>query len=94
MRAREKISDLKINSFNKTASYLNKKNYHQIIESQKKAIIQTFKNKKIRFRSFVLKKHNEQTLGELFCYFILETILIGNLAQINHIANQPLSKLK
>ncbi len=91
---RKKISDLKINSFNKTASYLNKKNYHQIIESQKKAIIQTFKNKKIRFRSFVLKKHNEQTLGELFCYFILETILIGNLAHINPYSQPAVEQVK
>ena len=39
--------------------------------------------KKIPFRSFEIKKRNEKTLGELFCFFILETILIGKLLNVN-----------
>ena len=31
---------------------------------------------------FVQKK-NEQTLGELFCFFILETILLGRALKVN-----------
>ena len=42
-----------------------------------------FKSKKIPFRSFEIKKRNEQTLGELFCYFILETILLGRALNVN-----------
>ncbi len=30
-----------------------------------------------------MKKKNEQTLGELFCFFILETILLGRVLKVN-----------
>ena len=39
--------------------------------------------KKIPYRSFEIKKRDENTLGELFCFFILETILIGESLKIN-----------
>ena len=39
--------------------------------------------KNLPFRSFEIKKRNEKTLGELFCFFILETILIGKLLNVN-----------
>ena len=30
-----------------------------------------------------MKKKNEQTLGELICFFILETILLGRALKVN-----------
>ena len=39
--------------------------------------------KKIPFRSFEIKKRYEKSLGELFCFFILETILIGKTLNLN-----------
>ena len=42
-----------------------------------------FALKKIPFRSFRILKRNEQSLGELFCFFILETILIGRGLNVN-----------
>ena len=57
--------------------YLKNKNVSEIIYSQKIATENVFKNKKIPFRSFEIKRRDEKTLGELFCFFILETILIG-----------------
>ena len=41
------------------------------------------KKKKIPFRSFEIKRRDEKTLGELFCFFILETILIGKSIKLN-----------
>ena len=41
------------------------------------------KKKKLPFRSFKVIKRNEETLGELFCFFILETILLGKLLKVN-----------
>ena len=41
------------------------------------------KKENIPFRSFEIKKRNEKTLGELFCFFILETILIAKALKIN-----------
>ena len=42
-----------------------------------------FKKKNIPFRSFEILKRDEKTLGELFCFFILETILIGKSMKLN-----------
>ena len=44
--------------------------------------------KKIPFRSFEILNRNEEALGELFSFFILETILIGKFFKINPF-NQP-----
>jgi len=37
----------------------------------------------LEFRSFEIYKRNEKTLGELFCFFILETILLGQSMKLN-----------
>ena len=63
--------------------FLKNKNINQIMHAQKKATEFVFKKKNIPFRSFEIKKRDEKTLGELFCFFILETILIGKTLKIN-----------
>ena len=42
-----------------------------------------FKRKKIPFRSFEILERNEESLGEIFCFFILETILLGRALKVN-----------
>ena len=42
-----------------------------------------FRQKNIPFRSFEINRRDEKTIGELFCFFILETILIGKLLKLN-----------
>ncbi len=69
-------------------NYIKKKNIGNITYSQKKATEKVFNMKNIPFRSFEIKKRDEKTLGELFCFFILETILIGRALKINPY-NQP-----
>ena len=64
-------------------SYLKNKNMNEIILSQKQATEKVFLKKKIPFRSFEIQSRDEKTLGELFCFFILETILIGRALKIN-----------
>ena len=39
--------------------------------------------KKIPFRSFEVLKKNEESLGELFTFFMLETILLGKMMKVN-----------
>ena len=63
--------------------FLKNKNLSEIIFAQKKATETVFKNKNLPFRSFEIKKRNEKTLGELFCFFILETILLGRSLNLN-----------
>ena len=64
-------------------SYLKNKSLGEIVMSQKLATEKVFLNKKIPFRSFEIINRDENTLGELFCFFILETILIGRALKIN-----------
>ena len=63
--------------------FLKNKDTNQIMYAQKKATEFVFKKKNIPFRSFEIKKRDEKTLGELFCFFILETILIGKSLKVN-----------
>jgi glucose-6-phosphate isomerase len=63
--------------------FLKNKDINQIMFAQKKATETVFRKKNIPFRSFEINKRDEKTLGELFCFFILETILIGKTLKIN-----------
>ena len=67
----------------KTHKYLSSKSIDNIIYKQKIATENVFKKKNIPYRSFELNLRNEKTLGELFCFFILETILLGRALEIN-----------
>ena len=73
-------------------NYLRNKKLDEIIFAQKKATENVFKRKKIPFRSFEINYRDEKTLGELFSFFILETILIGRALKINPF-NQPAVEL-
>ena len=68
--------------FNKFSNLKNK-NLSQIIQAQRNATQNVFRKRKIPFRSFEVLKRNEETLGELFSFFVLETILLGRLMKVN-----------
>ena len=74
---------IKNNLILSTHKYLKNKNISEIIFAQKKASENVFKKKNIPFRSFEIKKRNETILGELFTFFILETILLGKCLRLN-----------
>ena len=80
----ENISD-KINSKSLLPELkkLKNKNASNITLAQKKATENVFKKRSIPFRSFEIKKRSEKTLGELFCFFLLETILLGKALKLN-----------
>ncbi len=78
-------SNLKINNNTllKSHDYLKNKNLEKIKEIQFNATQKVFKKKNIPFRSFYINKRSEETLGELFTFFILETILLGKALEVN-----------
>ena len=78
-----KSETLKSSQILSSQKFLRGKNLSNIMYAQKIATENIFNKKKIPFRSFEIKKRNEKTLGELFCFFILETILIGKLLNVN-----------
>ena len=67
----------------KSHSYLKNKNLQNIRNSQMLATQKIFKRKKIPFRNFEILERSEQTIGEIFCFFILETILLGRALRVN-----------
>ena len=68
--------------------YLKNKNLSEILEAQEKSTQNIFRKKNIPFRSFKIKKKDENTLGELFCFCVLETILLGHALKVNPL-DQP-----
>ena len=75
-----KINNGKILSSQK---YLKNRSISDVIFAQKKATENIFSKKNIPFRSFEIINRDEKILGELFCFFILETILIGKSLNLN-----------
>ena len=64
-------------------NYLKKHSLQSIKQAQKQATKKVFKIKNIPFRSFEVLKKNEETLGELFTFFMMETILLGKMMKVN-----------
>ncbi len=79
----KKSNKINSNYLFKPYSYLKNKSLQNIIMSQKKATENVFIKKKIPFRSFEILNRSEKTLGELFCFFVLETILLGKALKVN-----------
>jgi len=71
-----------------THDYLRNKDLNQIIYAQKLATENVFLRKKIPFRSIEVNFRDEKTLGELFSFFILETILLARALKLDPY-NQP-----
>ena len=64
-------------------SFLNKKGINEIKNAQKNALIRTLIKKNITYREFKINNNSEESLGKLFSQFILETIIIGKILQID-----------
>ena len=81
---------LNINSknFGKSVEFLNKKKYDDVKFYQKKAFIQTLKEKKIPFKEILIKRVDEDTLGKLFFHMVFEAIALSKMFKVNAF-NQP-----
>ena len=74
--------------------YLKNKKISDILYAQFRATQNIFLKKKISFRSFVIQNKDEKTLGELFAFFILETILLGKALNINPFTQPAVELIK
>ena len=77
---KKKINNSKLLS---TLKHLKNTNLYQIKYAQKIATENVFKKRNIPFRSFNVLRRSEQALGELFTFFMLETILLGEMTKVN-----------
>ena len=87
---------MKINKkvFGKNFSYAENKDLSKAKEAQRNALIRTLKSKNIPYQEFVINKKNEETLGKLFAYFIMETALIGKLIGVNPFDQPAVEQVK
>ena len=92
----ERTSSIKTKSkfFDQEMQHLNKKKYNTIINSQKNAFLTALKSKKIAFREIKVNKFDEDTLGKLFLSFIIETILLGKIMNINPFDQPAVEQVK
>ena len=67
----------------KSSKYLQNKTTKSILYNQYIATQSVFSQRNIPFRSFQINKRDETSLGELFVFFILETILLGKVLNLN-----------
>ena len=74
--------------------FLKNKNLKSIINAESNAVKNIFKLKNIPFRQFTFKKGNEEELGEVFTFFVLETILLARLMNINPFDQQAVEQVK
>lgn len=87
----EKIN---INYSNDLKSFLHQKKLSKVKNAQKNSLIKSFNKKGISFREIKIKKINEEVLGELFSLFIIETIVLGKLLNINPFDQPAVEEIK
>ena len=86
-------SKIKFKQFSQL-DFLNNKTLSEIKDAQRIALRNTFKKNKIPFVEFKIEKIDEEALGEIFSYFMLETIIIGNLIGVNPFNQQAVEQVK
>ena len=93
--SREKNSfKLKKKFLTNEINQLNKKNIDIILKAQKKATQNVFARQNLSFRSFEIKNKNEETLGELFTFFILEILMLAKLLNVDPISQPSVELIK
>ena len=74
--------------------FLKNKSLGFIINAQCNATKNIFKKKKIPFRQINFNKKNEEELGKIFTFFVLETILLSRLMNINPFDQPAVEQVK
>ena len=73
--------------------FLNKK-ISEIKNAQRHALTKSFKNKNIPFCKFEIRTGNEAVLGKLFSFFIIHTIILGKLLNLNPFDQPAVEEVK
>ena len=91
MSSSERIITKKLNN---QLNFLNNKSLDEIKLTQKKALIKVLKKNKIPFREHTISSISEESLAELFSYFILETAIVGKLIKVNPFDQPAVEQVK
>ena len=90
----KKEPEMEKNIFSDSLNYLNNKKISKIKSAQKNAFIKVLKRKKIPFREIEINKVSEETMGELFSYFIMEIALTAKLIGVNAFDQPAVEEVK
>ena len=85
---------IKVKTSSNSKNYLNNKSLSMIKNAQRKALIKSFIKNKVPYREFKISTICEKTLGELFSYFIFETIIIGRLSGLDPFDQPAVEQVK
>ena len=91
---KENIIKVSNNFIPNNMKFLKNKNLEFIVNAQCKATKNIFKLKKIPFRQITFNKKNEGELGEVFTFFVLETILLARLMNIDPFDQPAVEEVK
>ena len=86
----------KINNKNLLPGYnfLKNKSIKSVMIAQKDAVKRVFKKKGLKFRNFEIFNKDEESLGIIFTYLMLETILLGKLMKLNPFDQPAVESIK
>ncbi len=75
-------------------NFLKNKSIKSVMVAQKDAVKRIFKKRGLKFRNFEILKKDEESLGIIFTYFMLETILLGKLMKLNPFDQPAVESIK
>ena len=86
----------KINNKNVLSGYnfLKNKSINSVKLAQKDAVKRVFKKQGLKFRNCEIWNKDEESLGIIFTYFMLETILLGKLMKLNPFDQPAVESIK
>ena len=86
----------KIKNKNLLSSYkfLKNKSVKSVMTAQKNAVKSVFKKQGLKFRNFEILNKDEESLGIIFTYLMLETILLGKLMKLNPFDQPAVEQIK
>jgi len=82
------------NNITNDMNFFKKKNIASILKAQSKAAMNIFESKNIPFRQFVFRKKEQEELGKVFTFFVLETILLARLLNLNAFDQPAVEQVK
>ena len=75
-------------------NFLKNKSIKSVMIAQKDAVKKVFKKQGLNFRNIEILNKDEESLGIIFTYFMLETILLGKLMKLNPFDQPAVESIK
>jgi len=92
--SKEKKNKISKNIALSNMKFLKNKSLENVVNAQSNATKAIFNLKKIPFRQIIFNKKSERELGEIFTFFVLETILLAKLLEVNPLDQPSVEEVK